>query len=194
MSDDDVNNDPPSWGGLAAQLLALVENRLLDPLEIILDSRSGLIRVRSRVTARPSAADPASHEKPGMIEEILPATVASTEMFEDPPDVRLFPEEEAVLARAVGKRRREFATARACARDALARLGLPPAPILPGERGAPRWPQGITGSITHCAGYRAAAVAWASSILTIGVDAEPDNVLPGGVLDAVSLPAERPAS
>jgi len=126
-----------------------------------------------------------------MIEEILPATVASTEMFEDPPDVKLFPEEEAVLARAVGKRRREFTTARACARDALARLGLPPAPILPGERGAPQWPRGITGSITHCAGYRAAAVASASSILTIGVDAEPDNVLPGGVLDAVSLPAER---
>jgi hypothetical protein len=37
MSDDDVNNDPPSWGELAAQLLALVENRLLDPLEIIAD-------------------------------------------------------------------------------------------------------------------------------------------------------------
>jgi 4'-phosphopantetheinyl transferase EntD len=126
-----------------------------------------------------------------MIEEILPAAVASTEMFEDPPDVKLFPEEEAVLARAVGKRRREFATARACARDALARLGLPPAPILPGERGAPQWPQGIAGSITHCAGYRAAAVALASSILTIGVDAEPDAVLPDGVLDEVSLPAER---
>ncbi len=126
-----------------------------------------------------------------MIEEILPATVASTEMFEDLPDAKLFPEEEAVLARAVGKRRREFATARACARDALARLGLPPVPILPGERGAPQWPRGIAGSITHCAGYRAAAVASASSILTIGVDAEPDNVLPNGVLDAVSLPAER---
>jgi hypothetical protein len=55
MSDDDVNNDPPSWGELAAQLLALVENRLLDPLEIILDSRSDLIRVRSRVTERAGA-------------------------------------------------------------------------------------------------------------------------------------------
>ena len=126
-----------------------------------------------------------------MIEEILPATVASTEMFEDPPDVRLFPEEEAVLARAVGKRRREFATARACARDALARLGLPPAPILPGEQGAPQWPQGIAGSITHCSGYRAAAVASARNILTIGVDAESDGALPDGVLDVVSLPAER---
>jgi 4'-phosphopantetheinyl transferase EntD len=126
-----------------------------------------------------------------MIEDLLPAAVSAAEMFTDPPDVRLFPEEEALLARAVEKRRREFATARACARIALARFGVPPGPILPGERGAPGWPPGIVGSITHCAGYRAAAVAAASDVATIGVDAEPDGVLPEGVLKAVSLPDER---
>jgi 4'-phosphopantetheinyl transferase EntD len=126
-----------------------------------------------------------------MIEEILPATVAATEMFTDPADVDLFPEEEALLARAVGKRRREFATARACARDALAKLGVAPVPILPGERGAPGWPPGIVGSITHCAGYRAAAVAPVRDVLTIGVDAEPDGALPDGVLTVISLPGER---
>lgn len=126
-----------------------------------------------------------------MIEEILPAAVASREMFTDPPDVDLFPEEEALVARAVGKRRREFATARACARAALATLGVAPAPIVPGERGAPGWPPGIVGSITHCAGYRAAVVASASDVLTIGVDAEPDDVIPDGVLDMISLPGER---
>ena len=126
-----------------------------------------------------------------MIEEILPAAVASAEMFTDPPDVQLFPEEEALLARAVDKRRREFATARACARSALARLGVAPAPILPGERGAPGWPPGIVGSITHCAGYRAAAVAPVRDVLAIGVDAEPDDALPDGVLTAISLPGER---
>jgi enterobactin synthetase component D / holo-[acyl-carrier protein] synthase len=126
-----------------------------------------------------------------VIEEILPAAVASSEMFADPPDVKLFPEEELALARAVDKRRREFTTARACARSALARLGVAPAPIVPGERGAPGWPPGIVGSITHCAGYRAAAVAQARDVLTIGVDAEPDEALPDGVLDAISLPGER---
>jgi 4'-phosphopantetheinyl transferase EntD len=126
-----------------------------------------------------------------MIEEILPTAVASTEMFTDPPDVDLFPEEEALLARAVDKRRREFATARACARSALARLGVAPAPILPGERGAPGWPPGIVGSITHCAGYRAAAVAPVRDVLAIGVDAEPAAGLPDGVLKAISLPGER---
>ena len=71
---------------------------------------------------------------------------------------------------------------------ASARLGVPPAPILPGERGAPQWPAGYAGSITHCAGYRAAAVARTREMLTIGVDAEPHDVLPDGVLDHVSLP------
>jgi 4'-phosphopantetheinyl transferase EntD len=126
-----------------------------------------------------------------MIEEILPAVVECAEMFSDPPDAELFPEEEAILARAVDKRRREFATARTCARRALARLGVAPAPILRGERGAPQWPPGIVGSITHCAGYRAAAVAPVGDVLTIGLDAEPDDVLPAGVLRAISLPGER---
>lgn len=126
-----------------------------------------------------------------MIEQILPAGVACAEAFEDPSCLVLFPQEEALVVRAVDKRRREFTTARACARAALAELGLAPAPILTGERGAPRWPPGIVGSITHCAGYRGAAVAHARDVLTIGLDAEPDEVLPDGVLEAVSLPGER---
>ncbi len=57
-----------------------------------------------------------------MIEAILPAEAAAEEPFSDPPGVALFPEEEAFIAKAVDRRRREFATARACARAALARL------------------------------------------------------------------------
>lgn len=126
-----------------------------------------------------------------MIGDILPPKVVAEEAFGDRLDVTLFPEEEAVIARAVDKRRREFTTARACARAALARLGIPPVPVLPGERGAPRWPAGLVGSITHCDGYRAVAVALGSDITTIGLDAEPHGPLPDGVLSAVSLPAER---
>jgi 4'-phosphopantetheinyl transferase EntD len=126
-----------------------------------------------------------------VIEKILPAGVACAEAFTDPSDVMLFPEEEALVAKAVDKRRREFATARDCARRALAILGVTPTPILTGERGAPQWPSGFVGSITHCAGYRAAAVARARDMLTIGLDAEPDQVLPDGVLDLISLRDER---
>ncbi len=126
-----------------------------------------------------------------MIGEILPPEVVAVEAFEDAPGATLFPEEEAVVGKAVEKRRREFTTARVCARAALAKLGLPPVPILPGLRGAPQWPAGIVGSITHCAGYRASAVARSADIVTIGVDAEPNGALPDGVLGVISSADER---
>lgn len=37
---------------------------------------------------------------------------------------------------------------------------------------------GITGSITHCLQYRAAAVALARDVVSLGVDAEPNEALP----------------
>jgi 4'-phosphopantetheinyl transferase EntD len=126
-----------------------------------------------------------------MIELILPPGVVAVEAFEDQPDAVLFPEEEAVISRAVAKRRREFATVRACARAALAQLGRPPAPILPGPRGAPGWPPGVVGSMTHCDGYRACALALSSAVRAIGLDAEPDQPLPTGVLGLVALDQER---
>lgn len=126
-----------------------------------------------------------------MIERILPVEVAAAESFGDPAEAELFPEEEAALGRSVAKRRLEFGSVRLCARAALARIGVPPAPLLPGERGAPGWPDGVIGSMTHCAGYRAAAVARDRAVLTVGIDAEQHAPLPPGILDAVSVPAER---
>lgn len=126
-----------------------------------------------------------------MIEHILPAKVATAETFTDPSGVWLFPEETEAVARAVDKRRREFTTGRACARQALERLGLGPAPVPRGTDGAPRWPDGVAGSITHCAGYRACAVARVRDVASIGIDAEPNEATPKGVLKAVSDPGER---
>jgi enterobactin synthetase component D / holo-[acyl-carrier protein] synthase len=126
-----------------------------------------------------------------MIEAILPAEVAAEEVFSDQPGVTLFPEEEAIIANAVDKRRREFTSVRACARAAMARLGLPPVPIVPGLRGAPQWPDGVVGSMTHCAGYRACAIAHDRDLVAIGLDAEPHDKLPDGVLEAVSSQEER---
>ena len=126
-----------------------------------------------------------------MIEEILPPEVATAEAFDDGAPAVLFPAEEAAMARAVPKRRREFTTGRVCARAALAKLGLPPAPIVPGPRGAPQWPAGVTGSITHCAGYRASAVAHLKDLAGIGLDAEPNAPLPDGVLERIAVPQEQ---
>lgn len=128
-----------------------------------------------------------------MIEEILPPEVAVAEAFgdADESEAALFPEEREAVARAVERRRREFATARACARQALTRLGVTPGPIPRSERGAPVWPPGVVGGITHCDGYRAAAVARTGELAGLGIDAEPQGPLPDGVLDRVSLPDER---
>ncbi len=126
-----------------------------------------------------------------MIETILPDTVVAVELREDLTDVVLFPAEEAAISQAVDKRRREFTTARACVRKAFAQLGLPASAVGNGPRGEPLWPTGIVGSITHCDGYRACALAHSHDIVTIGIDAEPNAPLPDGVLAGVSLPPER---
>jgi 4'-phosphopantetheinyl transferase EntD len=126
-----------------------------------------------------------------VLTSLLGPPVAVAEVRYDPPEASLLPAEESVIARAVEKRRKEFTTARWCARNALASLGLPPAPVLPGPRGAPQWPVGVVGSITHCVGYRAAALARARDIAGVGIDAEPNEPLPGGVTNIVALPHER---
>ena len=108
-----------------------------------------------------------------MIEEILPDGAIAVEARDDSADAALFPEEEALLASAIEKRRREFATGRMCAHSALQQLGYPAGAILRGSRGEPLWPEGVVGSITHCDGYRAAAVARSQEIVTLGIDAEP---------------------
>jgi 4'-phosphopantetheinyl transferase EntD len=114
--------------------------------------------------------------------------VASTR---DDLDVELFPDEERAMGRAVEKRRREFTTGRACARLALQRLGREPVAIRHGERGEPLWPSGVVGSITHCRGYRACAVAPAADVLAVGIDAEVHEPLPDGVLEHVAFGPER---
>ncbi|MGH3778413.1 MAG: 4'-phosphopantetheinyl transferase family protein [Pseudonocardiaceae bacterium] len=125
-----------------------------------------------------------------MIEKILPGTVACAEAFDDPPGAVLHPQEEAVISRAVEKRRREFRTVRHLARQALRELGLPPAAVLSGEHREPLWPPGVVGSMTHCAGYRAAVVARSRDLLTVGIDAEPHQPLPPDVLEAIALADE----
>jgi 4'-phosphopantetheinyl transferase EntD len=126
-----------------------------------------------------------------VIATLVPPGVVVADATGPLPGEALLPEEEPLVAKAVGKRRAEFTTARTCARIALGRLGLPPGPLLSGPKREPLWPAGVVGSITHCDGYRAAAVARASELAAIGIDAEPHDLLPPGTLDRVALPAER---
>ena len=130
-----------------------------------------------------------------LVPSVLPQTViddlAYAEVYSDPPGLAPMPEEEPLIAKSVAKRRNEFITVRNCARIALRQLGMPPVPILKGDKGEPCWPDGIVGSLTHCTGYRGAVVGRAAAVRSVGIDAEPHDVLPQGVLDAITLDEER---
>ena len=107
----------------------------------------------------------------------------------------LLPEEEDLVRGAVAKRRNEVASVRRCARNAFADLGIPHAhrtPVRhePGGR-RPRWPPGMVGSLTHCAGFAAAAVARKGTVRAVGVDAEPAVPLPKEAHPRVLLPSEQ---
>ncbi|MPV87874.1 4'-phosphopantetheinyl transferase superfamily protein [Georgenia ruanii] len=131
-----------------------------------------------------------------MLAGLVPDVVV-VETFTTGPAAALPPEEAALVAAATPERRREFAAARSCARRALAQLGVAPQPILLDRdvpawaARAPRWPEGVVGSMTHSDGYHAAAVARASVIAAVGVDAEPNEPLPAGVRELVTTDEER---
>jgi enterobactin synthetase component D len=77
------------------------------------------------------------------------------------------------LRNAVPKRRAEFLAGRAAAALALTEAGCAtPDAVARNADGAPAWPEGFVGSITHGGGIAAAAVARASACAGVGIDAE----------------------
>jgi 4'-phosphopantetheinyl transferase EntD len=126
-----------------------------------------------------------------IISRILPPYVVTAEAFGDLRPAALWLEEAPAVERAVEKRRQEFAAGRELARAALAGLGEPPRAILTGIDREPAWPAGIVGSITHCAGYCAAAVARGDVVAALGIDVEPNARVPVHVLDVIARQEER---
>jgi len=125
-----------------------------------------------------------------MIEALVGPGIAVAEMRKDVSVSELFPAERQVVSRACARRRREFATGRACARQALTNLGLPPVAIPRGERGQPLWPDGLVGSITHCTGMRASAVAMTTVASSIGIDAEVNAPLSDPIFQRIAFGEE----
>ncbi|MGH1551902.1 hypothetical protein ACRAWF_06425 [Streptomyces sp. L7] len=80
-------------------------------------------------------------------------------MTRDSRTPRCTPGEEARVARAVPKRRREFAAVRACARRAPWRSSAcPRSRSCPAPTARRLRPAGLIGSMTHCDGYCAASL------------------------------------
>jgi 4'-phosphopantetheinyl transferase EntD len=107
---------------------------------------------------------------------ILPASVSvcAGPFLKDPPP--LSPAERRSAGEVGLDRLHELENGRHVARRALALLGVPAAEIPVGDDRSPRWPDGIVGSITHATAeggsYAAAAVARASDVVALGIDAE----------------------
>lgn len=75
--------------------------------------------------------------------------------------------------RACKRKQIEFASGRAAAHFALNQIGFSNAvAILRGQKGEPLWPEGITGSITHCYPWNVAVAAKCFNPMAIGVDLE----------------------
>lgn len=78
------------------------------------------------------------------------------------------------LVDAPAGRRLQFLAGRFCAAQALRALGAPEwqQPLPRRVNGAPAWPSGVIGSITHTEGFVSAAVALATDFEAIGIDVE----------------------
>ncbi|WIM66828.1 4'-phosphopantetheinyl transferase superfamily protein [Corynebacterium breve] len=130
-------------------------------------------------------------------EELFPSAARYVYILSEPKGVdltnyhELDPLEQLLVSQSVDRRKAEFGDARWCAHRALHELGADNrGPILRGERGMPLWPEGFTGSLTHTKGFRAAVAAPKSKVLALGVDAEPAEPLPEGVLEQIARRGE----
>jgi enterobactin synthetase component D len=84
----------------------------------------------------------------------------------------LYPEENKLVEKAVPKRQDEFKAGRFCAKTALEFFHVPNPLILSGSNQQPLWPDGFSGSITHCDGMYGAAAAKTDEYKSLGFDIE----------------------
>jgi 4'-phosphopantetheinyl transferase EntD len=122
---------------------------------------------------------------------IAPPGSALVHRIDDGQPVALDPREAGLVARAGDKRRRDFALGRACARAALARHGIEDAAVGRADSGAPLWPQGMVGSITHTHGFAAALAGQAMTFRALGIDAERTGGMSDALAPRLFTPGER---
>jgi 4'-phosphopantetheinyl transferase EntD len=125
-----------------------------------------------------------------IIESLFPEGVAAAEL-RGPGDARLLAPEEAVaVARAVPKRVAEFAAGRLCARRAMERLGVRGFVLRAASDRQPVWPAHLIGSISHSAGFCAAAIGTRERFAGLGLDVELAQGVQSELWPRICLPAE----
>jgi 4'-phosphopantetheinyl transferase EntD len=130
-----------------------------------------------------------------LLDRLLPRGIAAAEASGEELEgdlPALWPSEESgVGPRAVHARRVAYHWSRELARRAMTALGHVPAAVPKGTSREPIWPADLVGSITHCEGYCAAAVAWRSEWCSVGIDAELAQLVVPGVVARIATPAEQ---
>jgi 4'-phosphopantetheinyl transferase EntD len=89
------------------------------------------------------------------------------------------------------KRREEFAAGRLCAAAALKSLGLASTRVERAPCGAPIWPRGAVGSISHADDVAVAVAARSEHFLAIGVDVEQLGAVDAALWPMLFCEAER---
>ena len=121
----------------------------------------------------------------------LPGILIGHRLISPGDEHALLPEEAPAFASSVVKVRRASGAARTVARQLLMRLGHPGCALPKSPSGAPIWPAGVIGSLTHDARVAVAAVGLCRDVDAIGIDVEPAEILPPDLLDIVATPQER---
>lgn len=105
----------------------------------------------------------------------------------------LSPGEHALIEDWASPRQMEFTAGRLCVRRALVGLGRSGGELLRDTNGLPLWPEGVSGSITHCRGIAAAALRpfCGETATLIGLDLEQTNRLSAAASHRVLHPLER---
>lgn len=125
-----------------------------------------------------------------VLSRLFPAGVVAADLREPGDPALLLPAEAKYLGRAIPKRAREFAAGRLCARRALAEFGIVDVAIEVGTDRQPVWPAAMVGSITHTAGFCAAAVAEKRVVGALGLDSEVVGDVTEEIGARICVPAE----
>jgi enterobactin synthetase component D len=104
-------------------------------------------------------------------------------------EAMLLPEEREAAAALTPVRRRSWVAGRAALREVLARIEKKAPAILGDERGAPRLPEGLAGSISHKE-HVAVALAAMEGAARVGVDVELDVTRARDIAEKVLRPEE----
>lgn len=121
----------------------------------------------------------------------LPGVAIGHRLISPGDEHALMPEEATAFAGSVTSVRRASGAARIVARRLLAQAGLGSCAVPKASSGAPIWPPGIVGSMSHDSRVAVAAIAIRRDYAALGIDIEPKEALPPDLLDLVATPTER---